>query len=70
MPLTVFGISVFSDTSNMQSLCIFKLFYALNFAASKMLSFDFFCAINFVTSITSSVDYLFLALITKARKEY
>ena len=48
-----------SDTSNMLSLCIFELFYALNFTTSNMLSFDSFCAIHFATSTASSFDSLF-----------
>ena len=37
-----FRLSVFSDTSNMLSLCIFELFHALNFAATRILPFNVF----------------------------
>ena len=62
-----FGICVFSDTSNMLSLCIFELFYALEFATSNILSFDIFCAISLSTFTASNVDSSFFALITKAK---
>ena len=37
-----FVISVFSETFNTLSLCIFELFYAVNVATSNRLSFDVF----------------------------
>ena len=41
-----FGISAFSDTFNTLSSRIFELFYALNFATFKLLSFDIFLCYN------------------------
>ena len=62
------GISIFSDTSDALSLCIFELFNALNFATSNILSFDVSFDINFATSNASSVNSLFFGIKNESKK--